>query len=135
MGLLVGIACLCRAILEQVASLPASIGSLSKLEMLNVASNKIESVPPLTGLVSLKRLAMFWNKITDMPPLEHMKDLEEIQVRSSATSTMMRVMAVDCLDWEPERHPECEQQAPCDQPRPEALDHVWIWFPTNILVH
>lgn len=48
---------------NQVETLPESIGTLGKLEMINVASNSLTEVPRLDGLVSLKRLALFWNKI------------------------------------------------------------------------
>jgi hypothetical protein len=34
-----------------------------QLEELNVASNKLSSIPDIAGLVKLKRIAFFWNKV------------------------------------------------------------------------
>jgi len=53
--------------LKMMSSVPAKVLDATKLEILNLCSNKLEEFPQLGKLKSLKDLNLSWNKISEIP--------------------------------------------------------------------
>eukprot|EP00993_Chasmostoma_nieuportense_P007213 NODE_796_length_1860_cov_68.634737_g743_i0.p1 GENE.NODE_796_length_1860_cov_68.634737_g743_i0~~NODE_796_length_1860_cov_68.634737_g743_i0.p1 ORF type:complete len:590 (-),score=169.45 NODE_796_length_1860_cov_68.634737_g743_i0:60-1829(-) len=73
-----------------ISSLPLALQNLTNLQELNLASNKILQLRDGTfdGMVSLRRLALFWNRIIKLPSLQNLTSLEELQMNSNSLQEM-----------------------------------------------
>ena len=70
---------------NQLTSAPNELGSLRRLQALNLCDNKIESLPPtLVKLTHLKSLSLHNNRLTTLPvALMKLRNLEELSLREN----------------------------------------------------
>lgn len=74
-----------------------NIGSLEKLEYLNLSSNRISDIRFLKKLTNLKFLGLENTEIFDISVLSTIKELEELRI-STPTNKLLGYLALDDLD-------------------------------------
>jgi len=70
------------------------VGNLETLVELNVADNKLKTIPQMPGCTSLTRLALFHNNIVMLPKLTWLTCLKKLEIYRSAALPHCRCVAM-----------------------------------------
>ncbi|MFU0538671.1 leucine-rich repeat domain-containing protein, partial [Gardnerella vaginalis] len=60
----------------------------TNLKNLNLDTNGVRDLSPLSGLTNLKNLNLYHNKVSDLSPLKNLRNLEELELSSNQVSDL-----------------------------------------------
>ena len=71
---------------NRLIKLPATMSNLEELREINVAGNKLKTLPNMDKWVHVERIAAMWNKLVMLPSMAKMTELMQVQIYENLLS-------------------------------------------------